>query len=243
MQQKTKLCAWEIYLKNIRDIYSHAAFYFGVRFGLVFILTQAVPHPIFQLLFGVLFAFALTPLEFWWRNSLLEAIKDQTVSLKSWSVFYKKEVLCKKAMCLQGLYQAVFLWLWGVGYGLRMGQADVTSRVLGGLFAGLCWFIPFFLALMVQPIYVNLLLSPETAFAKQLLFSWRLMKGERQNLLRMWCAMIGWILLMALPNALLLASNHWVVLLLFYLAQWLACTIAAPYLALAGAFFSLRLLS
>lgn len=238
LPHQIKQCAWEIYLKNINNIYKNATVYFAIRFATIFFLGRIVCQPFLRVLTESVWVLALAPIDLWWKKSMLELIKGDSLPVQSCISLYRQKHLCRNAILLQLACQALNLWFWGIGFGLSSGMSRSVFSIAGLLF----WLTPFLLSLAIQPVYVKLLMSPARPFSRLLVFSWKAMKGWRGALVRLWISLTGWLVLLLVSNFLTHAGDFWLVSLLFYIIQGIACVTILPYIVLCGIFFSLRVI-
>lgn len=240
MPEQIKRCAWEIYLKNMGNIYKNAALFFGIRFAFPLLLSLSPMQPLLRFLAEALWLLALVPLELWWRKSLLELVKGERLVPSSCLSLYREDRLCRNGLVLQAACQALNLWFWGVGWGIASNGAG--AAILGQGVALLCWTTPFLLSLAVQPVYVGMLIAPGKPLPKLLSGCWKAMRGQRRALWRLWLVLAGWLALPLLCDFFLTLSRYWPLALLFQLLEAFACVTVLPYVVLCGSFFSLRVL-
>lgn len=241
MPQRIKQCAWEIYLKNMHNIYQNAALYYGIRFAFAFFLDSTVKQPFLKALTGTLWLLALAPLDLWWRKSLLELVKGERLPPGSFLSLYKEDALCRKAFIVQLFCQGLNLWFWGVGYGISATGGNIFSLLLGRVISLFYWITPFLLSLAVQPLYVGMLIMPGK-LPRLLSHCWNALAGKRGQLLRLWLSLGGWLSLLLASDLLVAAAGLWPVSLMFYFVRTLACIVLLPYVTLCGIFFSLRVI-
>lgn len=240
MPRQIKQCAWEIYLKNIFHIYKNTAFYFGIRFFVAFLIGQLTLHPFLRQIIGIVWTLSLVPMDLWWRKSLVDLIKEEKLLPKNIFSFYQNNSFCQKGLFAQVLCEGGALWFWGIGSGLRAGEGAANFFGVGFEFLGLT--VPFLFALLIQPFYVSILVSPQKTLSSALSLSWKAMKGKRKDLLSLWASLIPWLLLLLLSGILTDISHLWLTSLLSYGIMLLACVSILPYVILCGIFFSLRIL-
>lgn len=240
MPRQIKQCAWEIYLKNIFHIYQNTAVYFGIRFFVAFLIRQLPLHPFFHQVIGIIWILSLVPMDLWWRKSLVDLIKEEKLIPKNIFSFYQNDSLCQKGLLAQIFCEGGNLWFWGIGSGLRAGEE--AAGILGYIFEFLGLAVPFLFALLIQPFYVSILVSPQKNLSSLLSLSWKAMRGKRKELLSLWGSLIPWLALLLLSGILAHISHLWLTSLLSYGIMLLACVSVLPYVTLCGIFFSLRIL-
>lgn len=241
MPQRIKQCAWEIYLKNMRNIYQNAALYYGIRFAFAFFFDNTIGQPFLHVLAGMLWMLALAPLDLWWRKSLLELVKGECLPPESFFSLYKEDMLCRKAFAIQFLCQGLNLWFWGIGYGISAAGENVVLLFLGRGISLFYWVTPFLLSLAAQPVYVSVLITSKK-LPRLLLDCWNALAGRRGELLHLWLSLAGWLILLLASDLLSVAADAWAVSLMFYFIKGLACIVLLPYVTLCGIFFSLRVI-
>lgn len=238
MPELIKRCAWEIYLNNMGNICRNAALFFGIRFSVPLLLSLSAMQPFLRFLAEVLWLLALVPLELWWRKSLLELVKGERLTPASCFSIYRDDRMCRNGLALQAACQALNLWFFGVGWGIASGGATG----FGQFTALFCWATPFLFSLAIQPVYVDLLITPGKSLPQLVSGCWKAMRGQRGGLAKLWLSLGGWIALLLLCSLFLALSRFWAVALLFQFLEALACVFVLPYLSLCGIFFALRVL-